>query len=204
MFRAGLVTALGALCALHVGWVDEVRAKAAVPDGKTAIAALDAPGLEHAEVVRVRRDFGNPSVDIALDVWTPKAGSRSIRDVRMWWSDAVDRYPFEALAQRYVAVQYNRLRKDRWNVSVTGDGKRFAFGIGLQGAAPAAYTTVSLPDGSRVRNCRVDDAKLYARRFLGIPVGVKDLVVVCRAPNGEMHRAPVVYQSVGKRASAAR
>ena len=193
---------IAALCAL-VADTSAARKLEPPPAEKTPITALTAPGLRHAEVVRVRRDFGNPEVDIALDAWTPERGTRGIQHVRMWWSDAVDRYPFEALALNYVSVHYRHFQADRWRVSVTGDGKRFVFSVRLHHDQPTAFTTITAADGAKIRDCMVDDAKLYARRFLGIPVGVRALVVVCRAPDGEMHRAPVVYETV-RRGGAAR
>jgi hypothetical protein len=63
--------------------------------------------------------------------------------------------------------------------------------VALHERRPVAFADVTLPGGRLVRGCRVDAAKLYARRVLGIPVGLHTMVVTCTAPDGTVHRAPV-------------
>jgi hypothetical protein len=164
----------------------------ALPLDVTAIADLGAvEQLRHTEVLQVRRDFGRPNVNVALDAWTPHDDAGKIDGVRLWWSDEVDRYPFSTRMLRHLDIDYRRLGPHRWRVSVAGDGKRFAFDVALHDGRPAAFADVVLPGGRVVRRCRASSAELSARRILGIPVGVKRLVVTCTAPDGAQHRGAV-------------
>lgn len=163
-----------------------------IPMRVTPIEDLGAPeGVRHAEVLQVRRDFGQPHVNVALDAWMPERAPRRIEAVRVWWSDPVDRFPFSEQARRHLDLDYRRLGPSDWKISVVGDDKRFTFDVALHQGRPAAFADVVLPDGRVVPRCRATTAQLYARRFLRIPVGVHSMIVTCTAPDGTIHRAPV-------------
>src|SRR5688572_7139712 len=105
----------------------------------TPIEQLGAGNTRHVELLQVRRDFGKPNVNIAIDAWiAPDA--RSIHTVRVWWSDAIDRYPFNARVQRRVRVAYRALGPQKWQISVVGDEKRFLFDVELRGRRPVLFT----------------------------------------------------------------
>lgn len=162
-----------------------------LPLDVTPIADLDhVERLRHAEVLQVRRDFGQPNVNVALDAWMPESGAPRIEAVRVWWSDEVDRYPFSERLREHVKIGYERLAAQWWRITVAGEGKRFAFDVGLHDGKPAVYADVAV--GRRtIRRCRATSADLYAKRFLGIPVGLQAMVVSCTAPDGTQHRAAV-------------
>lgn len=171
-----------------------------VPRGVTPIAELGAVDrLEHAEVLQVRRDFGQPDVNVALDAWLPRDGSHRIDAVRLWWSDAVERFPFSEGVYERLAIDVRRLSPERWRVTLNGEGQRVAFDVALDGDEPVALADVTLPDGRVERDCRVDAAQLYARRVLGIPVGLRSMIVSCTATDGAVHRAPVASDRAGRR-----
>jgi hypothetical protein len=159
-----------------------------LPLDVTPIADLDSlEAMRHTEVLQVRRDFGRPNVNVALDAWV-NADAKSIDGVRVWWSDEVDRYPFSEKMLRHLAIDYDRVAPERWRVSVTGDGKQFAFDVALHEGRPAAFADVALPGGRSIKCCRARSASLHARKIFGIPIGVKSMVVTCTAPDGTEHR----------------
>ena len=163
-----------------------------IPLQVTPIEALGvSEDIRHAEVLQVRRDFGQRDVNVALDAWMPERAPQRIDAVRVWWSDAIDRFPFSEQARRHLDLDYHRLGPSHWKIAVTGDDKRFVFDVALYRGRPAAFADVVLPNGKVVRRCRASAAQLYARRFLRIPVGVHSMVVTCTAPDGAIHRAPV-------------
>lgn len=162
-----------------------------IPDKTTPIEELPkACALQHAEVIQVRRDFGKPKVNVALDAWMAP-GEHKIEALQLWWTDPKDRYPFGRLARAHLKTRSSRLGPAHWRMELQGDGQTFSFDVELEADGPAAYATVVLPDGSEVPRCRGTEAKLHARKFLGIPVGLRAMVVTCTAPNGATHRAPI-------------
>ena len=161
------------------------------PTGVTPITELDTvEQMRHFEVVEVRRDFGKPGVHVALDAWVA-VGKERIDAVKLWWSDGVDRYPFSESLRRRISLNYDRVAADHWRITIAGGGDRITFDLELEDGRPAAYTDVVLPDGRLVRHCRTKVAKLYARRFLDMPVGLHSMVVICTDESGVNHRAEV-------------
>jgi hypothetical protein len=135
------------------------------------------------EVVRIKRDFGKPHVDMAIDAWTDDGAAR-LESTRLWWVDtsAGDRRkPLGRLIERLVHLQYRRLSGAAWTVVVAGDGKEFTFTVerGHDGKVHA-FVPVDTDDGRHIRRCRIHGARLLARRVLGVPVGIDRIAVTCR------------------------
>ena len=149
--------------------------------------------LRHAEALQVQRDFGRPEVDVVLDVWMPADDPTRIAGLRLWWSDDVDRFPFSEQIRDNLDIVYrpSSSRPGLWYVTVAGDGKRFTFEVELHDGEPMVFTDVTLADGRLLRRCRAESGLLYARRVMGIPVGIQGMVVACMAADGTMYRAPV-------------
>ncbi len=166
----------------------------APPPGITPIETLaEDENAKHVEVLRVRRDFGHPSVDVVLDAWMPPSDAHRIDDLRIWWSDELDRYPFSARTREYVHVAYDRRGPARWRVAVTGPGVRgLSFEVRLHEGQPAAFGDVVLPSGRRIRDCRAHTATLRGRRLFGEVVGLGSMVVTCTDRDGKVHRARVL------------
>lgn len=165
----------------------------------TPIAELSAVAdMRHHEVLQVVRDFGRPEVNIAVDAWRPADDDARIDAVRLWWSDDVDRFPFNDRVLRHLVIDYQRVRADRWRIRVEGDHKRFVFDVALFADQPALFADVELDDGSIVRSCRADAAQLQAQRFLGIPVGIDRMLVRCTDRDGKRHRGRLRVHALGK------
>ncbi len=154
----------------------------------TPIEALDVDDARHTEVLQVVRDFGRPEVNIAVDAWMPEGDAARIDAVRLWWSDDVDRFPFNDRVLRHLVIDYRRVRPDRWKIRVAGDGMGFTFVVALHEGRPALFADVVRDDGHVVKACRADSALLRARRFLGIPIGLDTMLVRCSGPDGVAHR----------------
>jgi hypothetical protein len=166
----------------------------------TPIADLSAVAdMRHDEVLQVVRDFGRPEVNIALDAWRPTDDDARIDAVRVWWSDAVDRFPFNDRVLRHLVIDYRRIRADRWRIRVEGDKKRFVFDVALHDGEPAVFADVALGDGTIVRQCRADSAQLLAQRFLGIPIGIDRMQVECTDARGVAHVGALRMHALGKR-----
>lgn len=168
-----------------------------LPPQVTPIAELAIPRrLRHAEVIQIERDFGRSDVNVALDAWIPAHDPTRIEGVRLWWSDEVDRYPFSDRLRRRVAIRYEQVRRDRWRVTVGGEGQRVVFDVALHEGRPALFADVMVRGNRVVRQCRADAALLKARRILGIPVGLRSMVLMCTAPDGTRHRGIVRPKAV--------
>jgi hypothetical protein len=171
----------------------------APPAEVTPIEELGAAdGSTHVEILAVTRDFGHDGVDVALDAWMPTreghdAPPRRIDDVRIWWTDHIDRYPFSERTRRRLSIEYQRLGPARWRIEVAGRGRQrgFVFDVRLHEGRPAAFADVVLPDGREVHDCRAQAATLYAQRVFGLVVGLREMVVTCVAPDGAVHRAEI-------------
>lgn len=155
--------------------------------------------MRHDEVLQVVRDFGRPEVNIAVDAWRPVGGDARIDAVRLWWSDDVDRFPFNDRVLRHLVIDYQRMRPDRWHIRVEGDHKRFEFDVALHEGRAAIFADVALADGTIVHDCRAGAAQLRAQRFLGIPVGLDRMVVHCTDEGGTRHRGELRIQSLKRR-----
>jgi hypothetical protein len=177
-------------------------AAARVPLTATDASDLSGRGLEHHEVLRISRDFGKPTFEIVVDSWVPKSRPGRISDVRMWWvqNDAHDRRsPFGKKIQRYVDFEYTPRTDDSWRVTLRADRKEFSFAVELTDAGAAeAYADVVVEGGATVRHCRAVDGRLVARRFLGLPIGIKRLEVTCLDDAGATHEGHVPYRKLAR------
>jgi len=160
----------------------------------TPIESLDVDAAQHAEVLQVVRDFGRPEVNIAVDAWIPAGDAARIDAVRLWWSDDVDRFPFNDRVLRHLVIDYRRVQPDRWKIRVAGDGMDLSFVVALHDGRPALFADVVRDDGRVVKACRTESALLLARRFLGIPIGLDAMLVRCSGPDGTTHRGRLQLQ----------
>lgn len=169
----------------------------APPPGITPIDALEPdPATHHVEVLRVRRDFGHPSVDVVLDAWMPAEAAR-VDDVRLWWSDELDRYPFSAMTRQYVDLAFDRLGPAHWRVHVGNRRRRsstLTFDVRLHEGRPAAFADVVLRGGRKVEGCRVHEATLHGRRLFGKLIGLGSMMVTCTDDDGRVHRAEMLRE----------
>jgi hypothetical protein len=153
------------------------------PPEAVAVVEESAEAAPAIEVVRIKRDFGKPHVDMAIDAWTDDEGAR-LGATRLWWvdtSDADSRKPLGRLIERMVHLQYRRISGGAITVVVAGDGKEFTFTVerGNDGKVHA-FVPVDADDGSHVARCRIHSARLLARRVLNVPIGIARIAVTCR------------------------
>lgn len=186
---------------LLLAWTAATTATAPVsvlPMTATPVAALATPTLRHDEALRIRRDFGQPDYEIALDVWGPgDAAPASITDVRLWWartSKGDERSPFGPRLRRAIDVQLRPDGDDAWMLRLLGDHKRFDLRIEVDGAEAAVFADIVTDEGTRIEHCRATTATLQARRLFGIPIGIADFAVTCRDDAGREHAGRVPWR----------
>lgn len=150
------------------------------------------------EVVRIKRDFGKPHFDLAIDAWP--GGTSRIDRVQLLWvnTDEADRRkPLGRLIERMVSLKYKRVSGKSIKVVVAGDDKEFTFTVELgQSGEMHTYVAVDTEAGQHVPRCRTETAKLLARRVLGIPVGISKVSVSCRDADGAAHVGQVRHKPV--------
>lgn len=182
---------------LVVGMAVAPEPEVAAAGAAAAAAAVEA-GQPSAEVVRIKRDFGKPHFDLAIDAW--RAGSSRIERVQLLWvnTDEGDRRkPLGKMIERMVALQYKRVSPRSFKVVVAGDSKEFTFTVELApDGAMHTYVAVDTDAGGHVARCRTESAKLHARRVLGIPVGIARVAVRCRDGDGTVHAGQVKHRPV--------
>lgn len=188
------------LLALWIVGVPASPHAAQIPYGKTDVVDLTTAQLQHTELLRIKRDFGKPEWEIALDSWVPRAHASAIADVRVWWvkTDSNDqRRPF---GKKYVQLERRWLDTDTLEVDLLGAGKRFSFTVEReQGKVPRAFATIVKKDGTVIEHCKATRGKLRARRFLGIPVGLRDLRLTCIDEAGRWHGGKLPYTKTPRR-----
>ena len=157
----------------------------------------DAPAPDSVEVVRVKRDFGKPHVDLVIDAWTD-AGATRLNAARLWWvvtSEQDRRKPLGAVVERMVKLKYQRNSGTSLTVTVTGDHKEFAFTVELGSDGKShAYVAVDTEAGLHVPRCRADSVRLIAHRVLGMPVGLARIAVTC-SDGGAVHTGHVRHRA---------
>jgi len=158
-----------------------------IAPGSPGEAAVVAPepelGPATAEVLRIKRDFGKPYVDLAIDAWTDDTTAR-LDATRLWWvntHEADRRKPLGRIIERLVHLRYKRLSSAAFTVVVAGDGKEFTFTVerGSDGQVHA-FVPVDTADGRFIPRCRAAAATLLARHVLGMPVGIARIAVTCQ------------------------
>lgn len=168
-----------------------------LPHAPTPATNLSTQTLRHTEVLRIRRDFGDRHWELALDGWTPRGQSR-LADVRLWWAQtdrANRRSPIAKRWRKYFEMGVRQSSADHWDVQLRGDEKTFSFAVEADAAGKIhARTSVRTRGGEIVNNCRPVRGRLKARRFLGVPVGVKALELTCIDSAGKRRRGTVPYR----------
>ncbi len=173
---------------------------AAVLLANPAVAAGgdDAAVAAQAEVVRVKRDFGKPHVDLVIDAWTDERSTR-LTSARLWWvltREQDRRKPLGPLVERMVKLEVRRESTTALVLTVTGDRKQFAFTVELGGDGKSrAYVAVDTEDGRFVPRCRVEQVMLVAHRVLGVPVGLERIAVTC-SEGGRVHRGRIRHREI--------
>jgi hypothetical protein len=161
---------------------------------------LSTPEFVHHELFRIDRDFGKEEFEIVLDGWLPRGQARDFADVRFWWVKTDDgdlRRPFSEKVKRHVEFDWRRRDEGGLSVRFAGDRKEFVFSVELdERGRPGVYADVELASGRVVRHCRGRRGHLVARRFLGIPVGIRRLEVRCTDAEGRDHRGTVAFRTL--------
>ena len=159
------------------------------------------PGPPPVEVVRIKRDFGKPYFDLAIDAWTDDKAGR-LDAVRLEWVNTGEsdrRKPLGRFIERLVHLQYRRVSSTALTVVVAGDGKEFTFTVERASDGQVqAFVQVDTDDGRFVRRCRADSARLLARRVLGLPVGINRIAVACR-DGAALVQGQIRHREVGSR-----
>jgi hypothetical protein len=156
--------------------------------GEVAVADTEAEaGPPPIEVVRIKRDFGKPFFDLAIDAWTDEKTAR-LDAARLWWvntSESDRRKPLGRLIERMVNLRYKRLSSTALTVVVAGDGKEFTFTVERASDGKVhTFVPADTEDGRHLPRCRTDSARLLARRILGMPVGIARIAVTCHEGAG--------------------
>lgn len=165
----------------------------------TETTSVEAPDpAAPTEVVRIKRDFGKPHFDLAIDAW--QAGPSRLEKVQLLWVNTSEddrRKPLGRMIERMVDLKYKRLSERSFKVVVAGDDKEFTFTVELaQDGGMATYVAVDTEGGQHVARCKTDSARLMARRVLGIPVGISKVEVKCRDAGGTAHAGMIRHKPV--------
>jgi hypothetical protein len=166
--------------------------------GAGAAAGAAAAAQPSTEVVRIKRDFGKPHFDLAIDAWL--AGPSRIDKVQLLWvntSEEDRRKPLGKFIERMVALKYKRISAKSIKVVVAGDDKEFTFTVELgPDGGLSTYVAVDTDGGRHIPRCLATDAKLMARRVIGIPVGIARVAVSCSDADGNVHAGQVKHREV--------
>ncbi len=160
-----------------------------IPLRATPRAELETQSHAHHQVLRVKRDFGDAWRDIVIDAWVPKAGEPSLTEVRLWWVESNDgdiRKPFGKKTRKRVKVSYDRVDDAHWVVTFGAGGRSFDFDVELEGKTPTVYANIK-SGREKIDRCRVDNARLYAKKMLDVTVGLDRLEVDCVDASGKKH-----------------
>ncbi|MEM6292206.1 MAG: hypothetical protein AAGA54_13105 [Myxococcota bacterium] len=168
-----------------------------MPYARTDASALNPPGWDHHEVVRLGRDFGDRSHEVVVDAWSPERAPDSIADLRFWWVNtekADQRSPFGSKLRKHVGLRFVPNAPGDWTVHLRGDRKEFVFDVELDDdGVAAAFGDVQTEDGV-VEHCRATQGTFIARRLLGVPIGLKELQVTCVDPVGQTIEGTLPYR----------
>lgn len=161
----------------------------------TTGAGEDASG--GVEVVRVKRDFGKPHVDLVIDAWTDAEATRLV-GARLWWvltREQDRRKPLGPVVERMVKLEVRRESSTQLVMTVTGDRKQFAFTVELGADGKSrAFVAVDTEEGRFIPRCRVEQVTLVAHRVLGVPVGLERIAVRCN-DGGQVHRGQIRHRA---------
>jgi len=166
--------------------------------GAAAAAGAAVAAAPSAEVVRIKRDFGKPHFDLAIDAFM--AGPARLERVQLLWvntSEEDRRKPLGKLIERMVALKYKRVSARSFKVVVAGDDKEFTFTVELgPDGGLSTFVAVDTDAGRHIPRCKTEEAKLLARRVIGIPVGIAKVAVSCRDADGNVHAGQVKHREL--------
>ena len=157
-----------------------------VPNTGVDVDKLAPDNVEHHTVLRIDTDIRRDGYDIVIDGWEEHD---DLEEVRIWWLNPKkgnQRSPFGSGVTRYVTIGYDRLDADGWRVRLQARKKQYAFAIHLQGSQAVAYADIDTASGP-VDGCRVDQSKLVAKKFLGLPTGLDKITISCTDAEGNAH-----------------
>ena len=161
-----------------------------IPMRVTQTDELGTSAYTHHQVLRVKRDFGNPWRDIVVDAWIPRGGDPELTEVRLWWLESNhsnQRKPFGKKTRKKVTVKYNKKGASDWDISFGAGNRRFTFQVTLDNAGqPVVYGDIKA-GRKKIDHCRVDKASLYATKLLDVTVGLDRLEVSCVDDKGKRH-----------------
>lgn len=165
-----------------------------LPMAKTPVTELSTEELIHTELLRIGRNFGKTTFEIALDAWVAADVPGELADVRLWWARSdrdLERSPFGEGTKGNFEIEYEQPATDHWRVHIVSGGKRFTFEIEVgDDGKPRAYAEVETGAGT-IRHCHATAGVLHARRLLGAPIGIKKLEVRCTDDDGTAHEGSV-------------
>lgn len=161
-----------------------------IPLRATPRAQLETDQHKHHQVLRVKRDFGDSFRDIVVDAWVPKNGASELTEVRLWWVESNQgdiRKPFGKKTKKRVKVSYQQHDAQHWTVTFGAGSKKFDFDVEIDdGGTPQVYANIKA-GRAKVDRCRVDAARLYAKKLADVTVGLDRLEVDCVDAQGNKH-----------------
>ena len=148
-------------------------------------------------VLHIDRDYGPSAEDIAIDAWVSKDGKR-LEEVRIWWvrqDVAGRRAPFSKRVLKRLNLGYMPVSDQQWFLGFAGDGKQFVFSVEMEGGKPVLFGDVDTENGT-VGHCRVQRARIVAKRVLGVPSGLSHMEVTCIDAGGKRHHGQASWREV--------
>ena len=170
-----------------------------LPYSKTAADDLSPPGWSHHEVLRLGRDFGDADFKVAIDSWVSTRAPDEIAELRFWWVNADlddERSPFGSKLRRHIGLEFVENGPDDWTVKLQGNRKEFVFDVELDPAGNVAAFADIVTQTGVIQHCRAERGTFVARRFLGIPVGLKRLAITCVDTDGQRHEGVLHYRKL--------
>ncbi len=171
---------------------------ASVPHAALTVDQLAPDGLRHHEALRIDRDFGESDWDLVIDAWSD-AHTPALVDIRLWWLTTSlndRRSPLSNRSKKYVDIELEPNSDRDWTVRLRGAGKEFVFDVELDASEQAHVFADVVADGASIEHCRVHDAKLVARRLVGIPIGIAKLAVECTDRSGRHRSGEAEFRKV--------
>lgn len=162
-----------------------------IPMQATPEGQLTTSTHKHHQLLRVKRDFGDPWRDIVVDAWVPKSGQPELTEVRLWWinSNKNDRRnPFGKKTKKKVSVTYDQRGPRDWQIGFGAGSRKFLFDITMdENGNPVVYGDIRV-GRKKIEHCKVDSASLYAKKILDVTIGLDRLEVSCVDDQGNRHR----------------
>lgn len=155
---------------------------------------VTAPDVVRHEVIRIDQDLHpEESYEIVIDGWVH---GDELVDVRMTWVDTANadrRSPFGRGVRRHLDLQYVRHDARSWTVRLRSRAGTRAFAIELEPTGlPIARANVLTPAGVAIPRCRVHEARLDSRKFLGVPFDLSGVTVTCSDEAGTVREGELV------------